>query len=63
MLDASLESLNNKISRENAVLIESRTLRERAIRDGKSTDSVYRKENGSSMQMGIMIALILEISS
>lgn len=63
LLDASLAVVNNEISREDAVLMVSRTLRERAIRSGKSIDSVYRNENGISMQMSIMMALILETSS
>lgn len=63
LLDACLAVINGKISRTDAVLMVSQTLRENAIRNGKTIDSVYRNENGISMQMNIMTALILETSS
>lgn len=63
LLDACLEVIDNKISRADAVLKVSRTLREKAIKNGIVIDSIYRNENGISMQMNIMTALILETSS
>ena len=63
LLDACLAVIDNKISRADAVIKVSRMLREKAIKNGYTIDSVFRNENGISMQMSIMIALILETSS
>lgn len=63
LLDACLAVIDVKISRTEAVLKVSKTLREKAIKNGIKIDSIYRNENGISMQMSIMMALILEIPS
>ena len=63
LLDACLAVIGNKISRADAILKVSNILREKAVRNGIVIDSIYRNENGISMQMNIMMALILETSS
>lgn len=63
LLDVCLAVIENKISRTDAVLKVSKTLREKAIKNGIVIDTIYRNENGISMQMNIMTALILETSS
>ena len=63
LLDACLAVIDNRISRADAVIKVSEKLREKAIKNGYTIDSVFRNENGISMQMSIMIALILETSS
>ena len=63
LLDACLAVIDNRISRADAVIKVSEKLREKAIKNGYTIDSVFRNENGISMQMSIMIALIFETSS
>ncbi len=63
LLDACLAVIDNRLSRVDAISKVSRTLREKAIRKGYVIDPVYRNENGISMQLNIMMALILEIPS
>lgn len=63
LLDACQAVIDNKFSHTDAVAMVSKTLRERAVKNGNVIDSVYRNENGISMQMNIMTALILEVPS
>lgn len=63
LLDACLSVADNKISRTDTILEVSNILREKATRNGMAIDPIYRNENGISMQMDKMMALILETAS
>ena len=63
LLDACLAVIDNRISRADAVIKVSEKLREKAIKNGYTIDSVFRNENGISMQMKIMTSLIQETHS
>lgn len=58
LLDASLKVIQREIKRNEAIRQVSYMLRQKAINKGIVIDSVYRNENGISMQMTIMTALI-----
>lgn len=58
LLDASLKVIQREIKRNEAIRQVSYMLRQKAINKGVVIDSVYRNENGISMQMTIMTALI-----
>ncbi len=63
LLDACQAVIDKKISQTEAVTMVSRSLRDRAVKNGNAIDSMYRNENGISMQMKIMTSLIQETHS
>lgn len=63
LLEATINVLENKILRNDAVKAVSDTLRKIAIHKGLSINSIYRNENGISMQMSIITALLQEKKS
>lgn len=63
LIDASLKVINKEISQKSAVMEVSKKLRLKAEIARKTIDEKYRNENGISMQMNIIIALILNKKS
>ena len=58
LLYYSEKVLNHELPRSEAVITVSKLLRKKAIKQGLIIDSMFRNENGISMQMNIMTALI-----
>lgn len=58
LIDACVKVENNTISKEIAVSEVSADLRKLAISRGFEIDDIFRNENGISMQMTIMSALL-----
>ncbi len=58
LLDACLRVDQGKMDRASAITYVSKTLRERAIKQGKEIDSVFRNENGISMQLSAMMTCV-----
>lgn len=63
LLLSCIDVIDNRISRSEAIKKVSETLRRRAIHNGIEIDSMYRNENGISMQMKIMSSLYLHQES
>lgn len=58
IIDASVKVINKEEDRKVAVHEVSDKLRRKAINAGISIDSIYRNENGISMQMHTIISLL-----
>lgn len=58
LLDSSLKVVQKKMNRVDAIKQVSNLLRQLATNKGIAIDSIYRNENGISMQMSIMTALL-----
>lgn len=63
LIDASIKVINNEITKKDAVKNVSLRLRKKAVNSGIIIDNVYRNENGISMQMNIIIAMLLNKKS
>ncbi len=58
LVDAALMVINGEADKKNTVSKVSKSLRNRAKSMGLQIDDVFRNENGISIQMEIMIALL-----
>lgn len=60
LLDTGIRVINNEIPRKTAIIELSEKLRNKAKGQGMNIDSVFRNENGISMQLTKMIGIIEE---
>lgn len=63
LIDASIKVINKEITKQDAVKKVSLMLRTKAATSGIIIDNIFRNENGISMQMNIILALIQNKSS
>lgn len=63
LIDASIKVINKEITKQDAVKKVSLMLRTKAATSGIIIDNIFRNENGISMQMNIIMALIQNKSS